>query len=184
MPPSSSCPIDRASDLRRRLPDLLPRLRARARRLCSRESDALDLVQDTAARALSYEARFEPGTNLYAWLERMLVNLFVSRDRRSSRERRALAGLADDPCSWLHPDTPPPMATLAPQTAGVLSGLSEPFRRVIELVDLSEFSYEDAANTLGVPIGTVMSRLHRARRLLAERLDDGRQSAGREPIAA
>jgi RNA polymerase sigma-70 factor (ECF subfamily) len=66
----------------------------------------------------------------------------------------------------------------------VLSGLSEPFRRVIELVDLSEFSYEDAANTLGVPIGTVMSRLHRARRLLAERLDDGRESSGREPIAA
>jgi len=173
MPPSSSPPADGASDLRRRLPDLLPRLRVRARRLCSRECDAFDLVQDTAARALAYETRFEPGTNLYAWLERMLVNLFVSRYRRSSRERRALAGLADDPCSWLHSDAPPVMATLAPQAAGVLSGLSEPFRRVVELVDLSEFSYEEAANTLGVPIGTVMSRLHRARRLLAARLDDG-----------
>ncbi len=160
------------SDLRRRLPDLLPRLRIRARRLCSRESDALDLVQDTAARALAYEARFEPGSNLYAWLERMLVNLFVSRYRKSSRERRALTGLADDPCSWLHKDSPPAMATLGPQAAGVLSELSEPFRRVVELVDLSEFSYEDAANTLGVPIGTVMSRLHRARRLLAGRLGD------------
>jgi RNA polymerase sigma-70 factor (ECF subfamily) len=60
----------------------------------------------------------------------------------------------------------------------VLSELSEPFRRVVELVDLSEFSYEDAANTLGVPIGTVMSRLHRARKLLAQRLGE------REPIAA
>ena len=178
MPASSQPSADSSSDLRRRLPDLLPRLRVRARRLCSRESDALDLVQDTAARALSYEARFESGTNLYAWLERMLVNLFVSRYRRSSRERRALAGLADDPCSWLHADAPPPMVTLAPQAAGVLSGLSEPFRRVVELIDLSEFSYEDAANTLGVPIGTVMSRLHRARRLLAARLD------GRASIAA
>jgi len=150
----------------------------RARRLCSRESDAIDLVQDTAARALAYEARFEPGTNLYAWLERMLVNLFVSRYRRSMRERRALVGLADDPCSWLHGDAPPEMATLGPQAAGVLSELSEPFRRVVELVDLSEFSYEDAANTLGVPIGTVMSRLHRARKLLAQRLTE------RAPIAA
>jgi RNA polymerase sigma-70 factor, ECF subfamily len=176
----SCCPSsDAPSDVRRLLPELLPRLRARARRLCARESDALDLVQDTAARALSYEARFESGTNLYAWLERMLVNLFVSRYRRSTRERRALAGLADDPCSWLHADAPPAMATLGPQAAGVLSGLSEPFRRVVELVDLSELSYEDAANTLGVPVGTVMSRLHRARRLLAQRLDDGGQ-----PLAA
>jgi len=155
----------------------LPRLRIRARRLCSQESDAFDLVQDTAARALAYEARFEPGTNLYAWLERMLVNLFVSRYRKSSRERRALTGLADDPCSWLHPDAPPAMASLGPQAQGVLSELSEPFRRVVELVDLSEFSYEDAANTLGVPIGTVMSRLHRARRLLAGRLSGDRVAA-------
>lgn len=165
------------SDLRRRLPALLPRLRARARRLCLRESDVLDLVQDTAARALAYEARFEPGSNLYAWLERMLVNLFVSRYRRSLRERRALTAIADDPCSWLHHDAPPAMATLGPQAAGVISGLSEPFRRVVELVDLSEFSYEDAANTLGVPVGTVMSRLHRARRLLAQRLRDGERQA-------
>jgi len=176
--PLSSTSNGSSSDLRRRLPELLPRLRVRARRLCPRESDALDLVQDTATRALAYEARFEPGTNLYAWLERMLMNLFVSRYRRSSRERRALAGLADDPCSWLHTDPPPAMTTLGPQAQGVLSQLSEPFRRVVELVDLSEFSYEDAANTLGVPIGTVMSRLHRARRLLAQRL------GASEPIAA
>jgi RNA polymerase sigma-70 factor (ECF subfamily) len=142
-----------------------------------RESDVLDLVQDTAARALAYEARFEPGSNLYAWLERMLVNLFVSRYRRSLRERRALTAIADDPCSWLHHDAPPAMATFGPQAAGVISGLSEPFRRVVELVDLSEFSYEDAANTLGVPVGTVMSRLHRARRLLAQRLRDGERQA-------
>jgi RNA polymerase sigma-70 factor (ECF subfamily) len=107
----------------------------------------------------------------------MLVNLFVSRYRRSTRERRALSGLADDPCSWLHTETPPAMTTLAPQAAGVLSELSEPFRRVVELVDLSDFSYEEAANTLGVPLGTVMSRLYRARRLLAARLDDGRAPA-------
>jgi RNA polymerase sigma-70 factor (ECF subfamily) len=171
-PRHAETPAPCPSDLRQRLPGLMPRLKIRARRLCSQESDALDLVQDTAARALAYEARFEPGTNLYAWLERMLVNLFVSRYRRSTRERRALTGLADDPCSWLHADAPPAMATLGPQAAGVLSELSEPFRRVVELVDLSEFSYEDAANTLGVPIGTVMSRLHRARRLLAGKLLD------------
>jgi RNA polymerase sigma-70 factor (ECF subfamily) len=179
MPASSPSAAEATSDLRRRLPELLPRLRLRAKRLCSRESDAHDLVQDTALRALTYEARFEPGTNLYAWLERMLVNLFVSRYRRSARERRALGALADDPCSWLHADAPPAMATLGPQAAVVLAQLSEPFRRVVELVDLSEFSYEDAANTLGVPVGTVMSRLHRARRQLARRLVEGST-----PIAA
>lgn len=165
------------SELRRSLPDLLPRLRARARRLCSRDADALDLVQETAARALAYEARFEPGTNLHAWLERILVNLFVSHYRRKSRERRALTRLSDDPCSWLQGDQPPAMATLPPHAEGALGELSESFRRVVELVDLSELSYADAANTLGVPVGTIMSRLHRARRKLAERLADAERHA-------
>jgi len=162
----------RPSTLRSGLAPELSRLRARARRLCRNESDALDLVQDTVARALAYEASFEPGSNLHAWLECILRNLFVSRYRRLGRERRALAALGDDPCSWIHSDAPPVLGALGPHAESALSGLSEPFRRVVELVDLEELSYQDAANALGVPVGTVMSRLHRARQKLAGKLRD------------
>ena len=150
----------------------LPRLTARARRYCRNESDSLDLVQETIARALSYRATFVPGSNLHAWLERILTNLFVSRYRRLVRERRALSALADDPCSWIHADAPPMMKALGKEAAGALSELPPAFREVVELVDLHELSYQDAASALGVPVGTVMSRLHRARQRLATRLSD------------
>jgi RNA polymerase sigma-70 factor (ECF subfamily) len=150
----------------------LPRLRAQARRLCSRESDAQDLVQDTLLRALDYEASFTPGTNLRAWLQQIQRSVFVTRYRRRCRERRALEALAADPCAWPHRDSPPPMEALAPAAQGALNHLPDSFRRVVELVDLGGLEYRDAAATLEVPVGTVMSRLHRARRLLATQLAD------------
>jgi RNA polymerase sigma-70 factor, ECF subfamily len=150
----------------------LPRLRAQARRLCKRESDAQDLVQDTLLRALDYETSFTPGTNLRAWLQQIQRSVFVSRYRRRCRERRALDRLAADPCSWPHHDGPPVMSALAPTAQGALEHLPDPFRRVVELVDLGGLEYRDAARTLEVPVGTVMSRLHRARRLLATRLSE------------
>jgi RNA polymerase sigma-70 factor (ECF subfamily) len=150
----------------------LPRLRAQARRLCAHESDAQDLVQDTVLRALDYEASFTPGTNLRAWLLQIQRSVFVSRYRRRGRERRALDSLAADPCSWPHHDAPPAMSVLTMTTQGALEHLPDPFRQVVELVDLGGLEYRDAAQTLEVPLGTVMSRLHRARRLLATRLAD------------
>ncbi|HEY3498303.1 MAG TPA: RNA polymerase sigma factor [Polyangiaceae bacterium] len=150
----------------------LPRLRARARRLCARESDAQDLVQDTVLRALAYESSFVPGTNLCAWLQQIQRSVFISRYRRRGREQRALAALAADPCSWPHHDAPPAMSSLTATTQVALDHLPDPFRRVLELVDLGGLEYRDAAATLEVPVGTVMSRLHRARRLLATRLSE------------
>lgn len=158
----------------------LPRLRAHARRLCSREADANDLVQDTLLRALVYEHRFEQGSNLRAWLRQIQLSIFVSSYRRGRREKRALEKLAFDPCSWVHPDDAGPLPALGHGLEVALRALPEGFRRVVELVDLEGYEYRDAAQALGVPVGTVMSRLHRARKLLGHRLEH--PAANAEPV--
>jgi RNA polymerase sigma-70 factor, ECF subfamily len=158
----------------------LPRLRAHARRLCAREADAHDLVQDTLLRALVYQHRFEQGSNLRAWLRQIQLSIFVSRYRRGRREKRALEKLAFDPCSWVHPEENTPQATLGQGLELALRALPEGFRRAVELVDLDGLEYRDAARTLGVPIGTVMSRLHRGRKLLGHCLEH--PAAHAEPV--
>jgi RNA polymerase sigma-70 factor (ECF subfamily) len=163
------------SALRSDLKAALPRLRAHARRLCRSESDALDLVQDTLLRAIAYEQSFEPGTNLGAWLSQIQRSIFVSRYRRTKRERRALERLTHDPFSWPHTDAGAPNTHLGKRTELALRELPDPFRRVVELVDLGGLEYVDAARTLAVPVGTVMSRLYRGRRILAARLEDREQ---------
>ena len=163
------------SALRSDLDAALPRLRAHARRLCRNESDALDLVQDTLLRALAYERSFEPGTNLNAWLAQILRSIFISRYRREKRERRALERLTFDPCAWPHREPSAAGSLLGARTEIALAELPDPFRRVVELVDLGGLEYVDAARTLSVPVGTVMSRLYRGRRILAARLEDREQ---------
>jgi RNA polymerase sigma-70 factor (ECF subfamily) len=153
-----------------KLTDELPRLRAYARRLCASDNDAQDLVQDTILRALLHEHQFEEGSNLRAWLRQIQLSVFVSRYRRGRREKEALQRIALDPCSWVSPEPP---AVPAPTGSGLLRSLrSLPagFRSVVELVDVGGYEYGDAAAALGIPIGTVMSRLHRARRLLGKEL--------------
>jgi len=154
----------------------LPRLRAHALRLCSRECDAHDLVQETVLRALVYETSFEPGTNLRAWLAQIQKSIFVSRYRRLQRERRALERLGDDPIAWPQRELAAPASELGSRVVAALAALPPPFRSVVELVDLGGREYLDAAAELDVPVGTVMSRLHRGRRILAERLADREQS--------
>lgn len=153
----------------------LPRLRAQARRLCRNESDALDLVQDTLLRALLYVDTFESGTNLHAWLGQIQRSIFISRYRRARRERRALERLTFDPCAWPAREATPPALVLGTRAALALAELPDAFRRVVELVDLGGLEYVDAARALSVPVGTVMSRLYRGRRILAARLEDREQ---------
>jgi RNA polymerase sigma-70 factor, ECF subfamily len=158
--------------LRLELEPELPRLRAAARRLCKNHSDACDLVQDTVLRALIYRAQFAEGSNLRAWLLQIQRSVFITHYRRRYRERRALDRLAHDPCAWTRRDAAPTMSRLTLNAEVALSGLPETFRHVVELVDLAGYEYRDAAQALDVPVGTVMSRLHRARRVLAQRLID------------
>jgi RNA polymerase sigma-70 factor (ECF subfamily) len=168
-------------ELRAGLAELLPELRARALRLCGERAAADDVVQDTFERALRFAGQYERGTNLRAWVLRILFSVFVTRWRRRRRERVALEGLAADPCAWTAPDRfGPPDAgagALTRSTFRKLQALPDGFREAVVMVDLRELSYREAARELGVPVGTVMSRLHRGRKLLAAEMAGDREAA-------
>jgi RNA polymerase sigma-70 factor, ECF subfamily len=150
---------------------LVPELRVRARRLARCETIADDLVQDTIERAMRFSSQYQNGTNLRGWVQQILFSVFVTRYRRQRRERSALSRLALDPSAWPQRD---PFAALSaemkltPKTQARLSALPTGFRNAIRMVDIESYSYREAADTLQVPVGTVMSRLHRGRKLLAE----------------
>lgn len=166
-------PASRA-ELRRGLVAFGPELAGRALRLTRSEAAAADLVQDTLERAMRFEDHYRPGTNLRAYLHQILFSVFVTGCRRRRRERAALERLGGDPNAWT---TPAPVGAPGALGKGArleLDKLPAGFRQVVELVDLDERSYKDAASTLGVPVGTVMSRLHRARKLLAQGLSSER----------
>jgi RNA polymerase sigma-70 factor (ECF subfamily) len=160
---------------------LVPELRARALRLSGNPALADDIAQDALERALRFASQYQRGTNLRAWALQIVFSVFVTRWRRRRRERVALEQLAADPCAWTVPaGFPAPDAgdhALTPSTVRKLDALPEGFRAVIVLVDLERHTYRDAARELGVPVGTVMSRLHRGRKLLAAQIDDERQAA-------
>ena len=158
-------------ELRAELPGLLPGLNARALSLCKRKNDARDLVQDTLLRALHFHSGYERGTNLRGWLQQILFSVFITRCRQATRERRALSTLTGDPCAWTQPEAPPAVRqSLTRPVSRALEALPSQFSAVVRLIDLEERSYKDAAQALSVPVGTVMSRLFRGRRLLAEAL--------------
>lgn len=164
--------------LRYQLLELLPLLKARAFKLCRDASESEDLVQETLLRALRFEAQFTAGTNLRAWLCTVLGNVFISRCRKHKREARALGGLHHEAALhvWRAPD--PERACLGPGVERALGELPAPFEQVVRLVDLEDHAYGDVARRLGIPVGTVMSRLFRARRLLALGLAEGANAAG------
>jgi RNA polymerase sigma-70 factor (ECF subfamily) len=151
-----------------------------ARRLVGSREEAEDLVQETYARAFRSWRSFTPGTNLRAWLFRILTNLNVDRGRRIQRSpdfqpleegdyylANKLAAAEGEQAL----DQERVVERLSQD--GVVNALSEvphDFRDAIVLVDIGEFSYAEAAQILDVPIGTVMSRLHRGRRILKQKL--------------
>jgi len=160
------------NDLTDRLIGMRRELFSHALRLTKSHSLAEDLVQDTVERAIRFEYRFEQGTNLRAWVHHILANLFYSRCRQLRREGRALARLNSDPCAWTarEPSTDASLHDLSQATRRALHELPSQFQSTVVLVDLMDMSYRAAADRLGVPLGTVMSRLHRGRRLLADAL--------------
>jgi len=153
-----------------------------ARRLVRTPEEAEDLVQDTYARAFRSWRQYQPGTNLRAWLLRILTNLNIDRGRRDQRapDMQSLEQgdyylydrlSAQDGQGNL--DEERVVERLSQDTiVDALAAVPHNFRDVIVLVDIGEFSYQDAAQILDVPVGTVMSRLHRGRRILKQQLAD------------
>jgi RNA polymerase sigma-70 factor (ECF subfamily) len=169
--------------LRASIPDVLPALEARALRLTRSRHDAEDLLQETVVRALRFEGTFQRGTNLRAWMQQILQSVFISRCRRRVRERRALERFTGDPTLSSCSTAAPVLSSVSTKMHAAYSSLPDKFREVVELVDLRDFSYREAAELLGVPVGTVMSRLFRARRMLAESLGADSIDRASEPRA-
>ena len=154
-----------------------------ARRLVSSREEAEDLVQETYARAFRSWRSYTPGTNMRAWLLRILTNLNVDRGRRVQRtpDLQPLEEgdyyLANKVASAAGEDaleTDEIVERLSQDSiVNALSEIPPQFRDVVVLVDIGDFSYADAAQILDVPIGTVMSRLHRGRRALKQHLAEG-----------
>jgi RNA polymerase sigma-70 factor (ECF subfamily) len=150
-----------------------------ARHLASSREEAEDLVQETYARAFRSWRSFQPGTNLRAWLLRILTNLNIDRGRRRQRAPQTQPLEAND--YFLYDrlaengdgisDEDRVVERLSQDDiVSALSAVPHDFRDVIVLVDIGDFSYQDAAQILDIPIGTVMSRLHRGRRILKREL--------------
>lgn len=162
-----------ARELHAGLVTLVPELRGRAMRLTGNPATADDVVQDTVERALKFADQYERGTNMRAWVFQILFSVFVTRYRRSRREKNAMRVLGSDPCAWTLPDSfcaPDVNVPLTPSTQKKLEALPAGFRSVVVLVDLEDRAYREAAEELGVPVGTVMSRLHRGRKMLASKM--------------
>ena len=174
-----------SDDLRRFEEDALPlagSLYGGALRLTRNPADAADLVQETFLRAFRSWRQFEPGTNLKAWMYRIMTNLYISNYRAKMREPQIVSGTDSSDFDLYQ--------TLVEQGAGeaasaesivvdnlgdedikqALMNLSDDFRIPVMLADIDGFSYREIADMLNIPIGTVMSRLHRGRKALQKSL--------------
>ena len=142
-------------------------------RLAGSRAEAEDLVQEAVMRAWVFWHRFEPGTNGRAWMHRILLNTFINGYRKRRREREVLTqvhAVETHARRSTEQRAFTPGESLSDEVHAALWRLPEDFRRVIVLVDLEDKSYRDAARAMGCPIGTVMSRLHRARRAMQREL--------------
>jgi len=150
-------------------------LRRTSRALTTNRADADDLVQDVYVRALRAASRFQPGTNLKAWLMTILRNL-ASNHRRDSRRLSAHVNAGCDPGEAATPaPEPSPEEVMigrafAPQLQAALESLPKSLRDTVWLRDVDELTYAQIAVRLRIPVGTVMSRISRGRRLLHDRL--------------
>jgi RNA polymerase sigma-70 factor (ECF subfamily) len=155
-----------------------------ALRLTRRPADAEDLVQDTYLKAFRAAGQFERGTNLKAWLFTILHNTFRNTRRHDVRspvdvDSETVERAADLAAQDQSPEQLLARATLDTDLQAALDSLPDAFRQAVWLRDVEEFSYAEIANIIGVPIGTVMSRISRGRRMLYERLAGTRAAATR-----
>jgi RNA polymerase sigma-70 factor (ECF subfamily) len=159
----------------------LDALHAVAKRMTRNPTDAEDLVQDTLVKAMRFREQYQPGTNLKAWLFRILTNTYINRFRRGGLERSVLEGPEADPLAdgWVgaasmramrDAETQALRPILEAEIERALAELPDDYRLAVVLADVEELSYKEIADVMGCPVGTVMSRLHRGRKMLQKRL--------------
>jgi RNA polymerase sigma-70 factor, ECF subfamily len=161
----------------------LDMLYAVALKLTRNTSDAQDLTQNTAVKALRFHHKFEEGTYIKAWLLTILRNTFINEYRRKARRPTfvELTGLetqpdaqpkADGPADVPRSDPSELMELLEDEVKQAIDSLPEDFRKAVIMADLEDYSYKEIAEEMNCPLGTVMSRLYRGRKLLREQLQN------------
>ncbi|MGC4065664.1 MAG: sigma-70 family RNA polymerase sigma factor [Polyangiaceae bacterium] len=159
----------------------LPSMMAVAMRLTRNSAEGEDLVQDTFVKAMRARDQFEPGTNIKAWLLKILTNTFINRYHRGTLERSVVEGSTAEPLqdAWIgsasmnavrDPESLALRPMLEAEIQAALDTVPEEFRLAVVLADVEELSYKEISDIMGCPIGTVMSRLHRGRRMLKSKL--------------
>ena len=198
LPPKSGAdlPVDLATESPRARAERFERdalvfanpLYAAALRYTKNPQDAEDLVQDTFAKAFNSFHQFEPGTNLKAWLYRILTTTFINTYRKDQRRPQISDGEVED---WQIHEAASHTSDQGKSTEDIvlenlpdgdvkeaLAAIPEDFRMAIYYADVEGYSYKEIAEILGIPSGTVMSRLHRGRKLLRDSLADYARSRG------
>jgi len=168
----------------------MDQLYAAAMRMTRNPADAADLVQETFVKAFQAFGQFQQGTNLKAWLYRIQTNTFINNYRKN--QRNPYQGTIDDLEDWQLGGAESVTQSLSTRSAeaeaidhlpdsavkAALQAIPEDFRLAVYFADVEGFSYQEIADIMKTPVGTVMSRLHRGRRMLRESLSDYARDRG------